>query len=67
MAQGQWNRTCLEAGIIALAATLAGCSALLAQDLPKIETTFANGATLRFCGQINRGVLTFDDGQVSET
>jgi hypothetical protein len=67
MVQGDWNTNCLEAGIIALAATLAGCSALQAQDLPKVEKTFATGGTLRFYGQINKGVLTFDDGQVSES
>jgi hypothetical protein len=38
-----------------------------AQDLPKIEKQFANGGTLRFYGQINKGVLTFDDGQVTES
>jgi hypothetical protein len=67
MGQGHWNRTWLEAGVIAVAATLAGCSVLQAQDLPKVETRFVSGATLRFYGQINKGVLTFDDGQVSET
>ena len=65
--QGHWNRNCLNAGVFALAATVLGGSALQAQDLPKVETTFAGGATLRFYGQINKGVLTFDDGQVSET
>jgi hypothetical protein len=58
---------CLEAGVIALAASLAGGSALQAQDQPKVETTFAGSAKLRFHGQINKGVLTYDDGQVSET
>jgi hypothetical protein len=66
MVQGHWNRH-FEACLIALAVTLAGCSALQAQDLPKVETIFATGATLRFYGQINKGVLTFDDGQVSES
>ena len=67
MVQGRRNRICLEAGVIALAATLAGGSAPQAQDLPKVETTFPGGATLRFYGQINKGVLSYDDGQVSET
>ena len=57
----------LAAGIAALAAALLGSTALMAQDLPKIETTFANGGTLRFYGQINKGILTYDDGQESET
>lgn len=38
-----------------------------AQDMPKIESTFANGGMLRFYGQLNKGVLTYDDGQVSES
>ena len=67
MVQGRRNGTCLEAGVFALAATLAGGSAPQAQDLPKVETTFASGATLRFYGQINKGVLSYGDGQVSET
>lgn len=56
-----------RSGVIALAAGLLGCTALQAQDLPKVETTFGNGATLRFYGQINKGVLRYDDGQVRES
>ena len=40
---------------------------LWAQDLPKIEKTFENGGTLRFYGQINKGVLSYDDGQETES
>jgi hypothetical protein len=52
---------------IVLVPVLLGCTALYAQDLPKIERTFDNGGTLRFYGQINKGVLTYDDGQESES
>jgi hypothetical protein len=52
---------------VALVAGLLGASALYAQDLPKIEKTFASGGTLRFYGQVNKGVLTFDDGQETES
>ena len=38
-----------------------------AQELPKIEKTFENGGTLRFYGQINKGVLSYDDGQETES
>ena len=29
---------------------------------PPLQTEFANGATLRFYGQINKGILNYDDG-----
>lgn len=34
---------------------------------PPVQTTFADGGTLRFYGQINKGALRYDDGQVTET
>ena len=37
------------------------------QGLPPIQREFSNGATLRFYGQINKGVLNYDDGIDSET
>ncbi len=49
----------LAAALVATAAT--------AQGLPKIERSFANGSTLRLYGQINKGVLQYDDGIDSET
>ena len=33
-----------------------------AQGIPPLQTEFANGATLRFYGQINKGILNYDDG-----
>jgi hypothetical protein len=38
-----------------------------AQGLPPIQHEFSNGATLRFYGQINKGVLSYDDGIDQET
>jgi hypothetical protein len=36
------------------------------QGLPPIERTFANRGTLRFYGQIDKGVLNYDDGAETE-
>ena len=38
-----------------------------AQGIPPLQTEFANGATLRFYGQINKGILNYDDGIDNET
>jgi hypothetical protein len=54
-------------GILVTASALLGGTTLWAQDLPKIEKTFENGGTLRFYGQINKGVLSYDDGQETES
>ena len=37
------------------------------QGVPTIERTFPNGAAIRFYGQINKGVLQYDDGIDTET
>jgi hypothetical protein len=42
-------------------------TAAWSQGLPPIEHEFANGSTLRFYGQINKGVLSYDDGIDQET
>jgi Gram-negative porin len=60
------KRRIAEASILAIMAMLGGAP-LRAQDLPKIEKTFENGGTLRFYGQINKGVLSYDDGQETES
>ena len=53
---------------ISLAAGLAVLPyAVSAQGLPPIERTFANGATLRLYGQIDKGVLQYDDGIDTES
>jgi hypothetical protein len=44
---------------------LAGAAA--GQGLPEITRTFGNGATVRLYGQINKGVLQYDDGIDTET
>jgi hypothetical protein len=54
------------------AATLAAISTLLsgvaaAQGLPPIERTLANGSTVRFYGQINKGILQYDDGRETKS
>ncbi len=67
MGAGHRNRSIAARSVVALLSTLLGSSALLAQDLPKIEKTFGNGGTLRFYGQINKGVLSYDDGQETES
>ncbi len=64
---GQRNRRLKAASAAVTMTLLLGSSALHAQDLPKIEKTFATGGTLRFYGQINKGVLSYDDGLESES
>ena len=54
--------TAIPAAMMIVLATSAG-----AEGLKKIEKTFDNGGTLRFFGHINKGILTYDDGQVSES
>lgn len=54
--------TALLAGVSTLAI---GASA--ADGLPKVEWTAPNGDTLRFYGQINMGILSFDDGIDTES
>ncbi|HRW14172.1 porin [Amaricoccus sp.] len=54
-------RAALATGILALPAAAIG------QGLPPIEHEFSNGSVLRFYGQINKGVLQYDDGQATET
>lgn len=53
-----------------IARTLAGALALLAlagaalaDGVAPLERTFRNGATFRFYGQINKGILVYDDGR----
>ncbi|MCX7302217.1 MAG: porin [Rhodobacterales bacterium] len=38
-----------------------------AEGIPPVEWTFAGGGSVRFYGQINKGFLTFNDGQETET
>ncbi len=64
---GQLDRPVNAAAATMTVMVLLGTTALHAQDLPKIEKTFANGGTLRFYGQINKGILSYDDGQETES
>ena len=48
---------------LALPALFATIGPAGAQSLPPIQRDFANGAALRLYGQINKGVLQYDDGQ----
>jgi hypothetical protein len=42
-------------------------TAASAQGLPPVEMSFPNGATLTFYGQINKGILQYDDGIDTES
>lgn len=48
---------------LALPALFATIGPAAAQGLPPIQRDFANGAALRLYGQINKGVLQYDDGR----
>lgn len=53
---------------VALAACLGTLPAVaVGQGLPPIEREFPNGSTATFYGQINKGILQYDDGEESET
>jgi hypothetical protein len=56
-------------GIAALAVALpvVGTSPALGQGLPPVQREFSNGSVLRFYGQINKGILGYDDGVDTET
>jgi hypothetical protein len=56
------NALAITATLQLLLATVAS-----AQGLPPIQHEFSNGAALRFYGQINKGVLSYDDGIDQET
>ncbi len=53
--------------LLALTVAVLSVTDVQAQGIPKIETEFANGGKLRFYGQINKGFLNYDDGQVSDS
>lgn len=52
--------------IAALPATMLLATAASSQGIPPLQTEFSNGATLRFYGQINKGILSYDDGIESD-
>jgi hypothetical protein len=53
--------------LLALPIPLALGAAAAAQGLPPLQAEFPNGAILRFYGQINKGILVYDDGIDEET
>ena len=53
--------------LLAFMPILAVATTASAQGLPPIKHEFGNGAILQFYGQINKGVLNYDDGIDSET
>ncbi len=55
---------CLASATVILAVT---GSLAQAEGIPPVEWTFAGGGTFRFYGQINKGFLTFNDGEETET
>ena len=57
------NRLPIAAALL-IAAPLSATSAA-AQGIPPIKMEFANGATLQVYGQINKGVLQYDDGEAT--
>ncbi len=52
---------------LALGILLFAPGTVAAQGLPPVQRQFANGSTLRFYGQINKGVLQYDDGIDTES
>ena len=46
----------------AFTVALLAAAPAVAQGIPRIEHEFPNGAKLRFFGQINKGILDYDDG-----
>jgi hypothetical protein len=58
---------CLRGGLLGSTVLWALAGPAGAQGLAPLEREFANGATLRFYGQINKGILGYDDGIDTET
>lgn len=51
----------------AASAALLAASSARAEGLPKLQLAFPNDSTLRLYGQINKGILQYDDGQATRT
>ncbi len=67
MFHGLKQANLLAVAISFLGLTFCGPAAADPKPLPKVEKSFADGSVLRFYGQINKGLLSYDDGLVSET
>jgi hypothetical protein len=61
------RRRLLDTTTILLVHALFGTSMAAAQGLPPIEREFSNGSKLAFYGQINKGILQYDDGAATRT
>ena len=57
------NRSAKFATVVLFLTTSLGCYGASAQGLEPIEYTLGDGTVIRFSGQINMGVLHYDDGQ----
>ena len=58
----------IAAGVLAaIPAWFALETTAAAQGIPPIKMEFANGATLQVYGQINKGVLQYDDGEATRS
>ena len=58
----------IAAGVLAaIPAWFALDATAAAQGIPPIKMEFANGATLQVYGQINKGVLQYDDGEATRS
>lgn len=61
------NASALTAVACGVAMIMAAPAQAEPKPLPKVELKFSNDSVLRFYGQINKGVLSYDDGLVSES
>ncbi len=66
MRQGM-NRSIRYAILLSTPTLLAFAGGVLAQGLPPIQREFSNGSVLTFYGQINKGILSYDDGRETKS
>lgn len=66
MGKSATARTASLAGLAVTSLLAAGFTAR-AQGLPPVERSFPDGTVASFYGQINKGFLNYDDGEVTET
>jgi hypothetical protein len=61
------NRPARRCFLLSVPAALLLGSAAAAQGLPPVQHEFADGGVIRFYGQINKGILSYDDGRETES
>ena len=66
MRQGM-NRSIRYAILLSTPTLLAFAGGVAAQGLPPIQREFSNGSVLTFYGQINKGILSYDDGRETKS